>query len=176
MEVGGRLDPFVCPIHKHTELDDTGDVNEVKVVTEEMGAVCFFRGKMSAVCGPHLQTSFVEEVDQTPARRAFGGCHQPHRSNPPSTISDLPPTPPFQPTVDHLRYSTTAAHLKTRVRSPMAASDDFPAQPLHLRRRRRGGANPHGGEEVEQTLTAARRNLGRSTWPRAVGVEVGHER
>ncbi|KAD3336737.1 hypothetical protein E3N88_32256 [Mikania micrantha] len=58
----------------------------------------------------------------------------------------------------------------------MAASDDFPAQPLHLRRRRRGGANPHGGEEVEQTLTAARRNLGRSTWPRAVGVEVGHER
>ncbi|KAD2394181.1 hypothetical protein E3N88_41158 [Mikania micrantha] len=28
---------------------------------------------MSAVCGPHLQTSFAEEVDQTPARRAFGG-------------------------------------------------------------------------------------------------------
>ena len=28
-----RLDPFVCPIYKHTELDDTGDVNEVKVVT-----------------------------------------------------------------------------------------------------------------------------------------------
>ncbi|KAD5960705.1 hypothetical protein E3N88_12177 [Mikania micrantha] len=33
---GRRLDSGVCPIHKHTELDDTGDVNEVKVVTEEV--------------------------------------------------------------------------------------------------------------------------------------------
>ncbi|KAD6796169.1 hypothetical protein E3N88_07065 [Mikania micrantha] len=33
---GRRLDSGVCPIHKHTELDDTGDVNEVKVVTEEL--------------------------------------------------------------------------------------------------------------------------------------------
>ncbi|KAD4585528.1 hypothetical protein E3N88_23129 [Mikania micrantha] len=31
--VGRRLDSGVCPIHKHTELDDTCDVNEVKVVT-----------------------------------------------------------------------------------------------------------------------------------------------
>ncbi|KAL4588665.1 hypothetical protein LXL04_001557 [Taraxacum kok-saghyz] len=31
------------------------------------GAVCFFRGKTSAVCGPHLQTSATEEVDQTSA-------------------------------------------------------------------------------------------------------------
>ncbi|MFS7928594.1 hypothetical protein Hanom_Chr04g00322621 [Helianthus anomalus] len=30
-----------------------------------LGAVCFFRSKMSAVCGPHLQTSVKEEVDQT---------------------------------------------------------------------------------------------------------------
>ncbi|MFS7905495.1 hypothetical protein Hanom_Chr01g00048391 [Helianthus anomalus] len=32
-----------------------------------LGVVCFFRGKMSAVCGPHLQTSVAEEVDQTSA-------------------------------------------------------------------------------------------------------------
>ncbi|KAD4585828.1 hypothetical protein E3N88_23429 [Mikania micrantha] len=31
-----RLDSGVCPIHKHTELDDTGDVIEVKVVTEDV--------------------------------------------------------------------------------------------------------------------------------------------
>ena len=31
---GRRLDSGVCPIYKHTELDDTGDVNEIKVVTE----------------------------------------------------------------------------------------------------------------------------------------------
>ncbi|MFS7889882.1 hypothetical protein Hanom_Chr00s000005g01612221 [Helianthus anomalus] len=30
-----------------------------------LGVVCFFRGKMSAVCGPHLQTSAAEEVGQT---------------------------------------------------------------------------------------------------------------
>ncbi|MFS7985445.1 hypothetical protein Hanom_Chr11g00998451 [Helianthus anomalus] len=34
---------------------------------KELGAVCFFRGKTSAVCGPHLQTSAAEEVDQTSA-------------------------------------------------------------------------------------------------------------
>ncbi|KAF5801117.1 hypothetical protein HanXRQr2_Chr06g0244401 [Helianthus annuus] len=34
---------------------------------DELGAVCFFRGKTSAVCGPHLQTSAAEEVDQTSA-------------------------------------------------------------------------------------------------------------
>ncbi|KAD2804884.1 hypothetical protein E3N88_38261 [Mikania micrantha] len=28
---GRRLDSGVCPIYKHTELDDTGVVNEVKV-------------------------------------------------------------------------------------------------------------------------------------------------
>ncbi|MFS7956153.1 hypothetical protein Hanom_Chr07g00651241 [Helianthus anomalus] len=32
-----------------------------------LGVVCFFRGKTSAVCGPHLQTSAAEEVDQTSA-------------------------------------------------------------------------------------------------------------
>ncbi|MFS7896782.1 hypothetical protein Hanom_Chr00s005806g01730681 [Helianthus anomalus] len=32
-----------------------------------LGVVCFFRGKMFAVCGPHLQTSVAEEVDQTSA-------------------------------------------------------------------------------------------------------------
>ncbi|KAD2393104.1 hypothetical protein E3N88_40081 [Mikania micrantha] len=31
-----KLDPFVCPIYKHTELDMTCDVNEVKVVTEKV--------------------------------------------------------------------------------------------------------------------------------------------
>ncbi|MFS8010862.1 hypothetical protein Hanom_Chr14g01301961 [Helianthus anomalus] len=30
-----------------------------------LGAVCFFGGKTSAVCGPHLLTSAVEEVNQT---------------------------------------------------------------------------------------------------------------
>ncbi|MFS7899139.1 hypothetical protein Hanom_Chr10g00890411 [Helianthus anomalus] len=34
---------------------------------EHEGAVCFSRGKTSAVCGPHLQTSVVEEVVQTSA-------------------------------------------------------------------------------------------------------------
>ncbi|MFS7926885.1 hypothetical protein Hanom_Chr04g00302431 [Helianthus anomalus] len=34
-----------------------------------LGAVCFFRGKTSAVCEPHLQTSVAEEVDQTTAIR-----------------------------------------------------------------------------------------------------------
>ncbi|KAL4558214.1 hypothetical protein LXL04_036412 [Taraxacum kok-saghyz] len=34
--------------------------------TEE-GAVCFFEVKTSAVCGPHLQPSAAEEVDQTSA-------------------------------------------------------------------------------------------------------------
>ena len=29
---GRRLDSGVCPIYKHTELDDTGVVNEVKVL------------------------------------------------------------------------------------------------------------------------------------------------
>ncbi|KAL4584483.1 hypothetical protein LXL04_009085 [Taraxacum kok-saghyz] len=31
------------------------------------GAVCFFEAKTSAVCGPHLQASVAEEVDQTSA-------------------------------------------------------------------------------------------------------------
>ena len=31
---GRRLDPRVCPIYKHTELDDTGVDNEVKVLTK----------------------------------------------------------------------------------------------------------------------------------------------
>ena len=30
---GCRLDSGVCPIYKHTDLDDTCDVNEIKVVT-----------------------------------------------------------------------------------------------------------------------------------------------
>ncbi|MFS7923373.1 hypothetical protein Hanom_Chr03g00259971 [Helianthus anomalus] len=34
---------------------------------EFFGVVCFFRGKTSAVCGPHLQTSAAEELDQTSA-------------------------------------------------------------------------------------------------------------
>ncbi|MFS7971453.1 hypothetical protein Hanom_Chr09g00833021 [Helianthus anomalus] len=34
-------------------------------IFKNVGAVCFFRGKMSAVCGPYLQTSAAEEVDQT---------------------------------------------------------------------------------------------------------------
>ncbi|KAD3067410.1 hypothetical protein E3N88_35290 [Mikania micrantha] len=34
---GCKLDPFVCPIYKHTDLDITCDVNEVKVVTERDG-------------------------------------------------------------------------------------------------------------------------------------------
>ena len=38
---GCRLDPFVCPIYKHTELDITGDVNEVKVVTEKVCKAIF---------------------------------------------------------------------------------------------------------------------------------------
>ncbi|KAM0000968.1 putative glycerophosphodiester phosphodiesterase, protein kinase RLK-Pelle-LRK10L-2 family [Helianthus debilis subsp. tardiflorus] len=33
----------------------------------DLGAVCFFCGKMSAVCGPHLQASAGEEVDQMSA-------------------------------------------------------------------------------------------------------------
>ncbi|MFS7941056.1 hypothetical protein Hanom_Chr05g00471681 [Helianthus anomalus] len=33
----------------------------------ELGAICFFCRKMSAVCGPHLQTSAREEVDQKSA-------------------------------------------------------------------------------------------------------------
>ncbi|KAD5803654.1 hypothetical protein E3N88_15014 [Mikania micrantha] len=33
---GCRLDSGVCPIHKHTELDDTGVVNEVKVLPKEV--------------------------------------------------------------------------------------------------------------------------------------------
>ncbi|MFS7992719.1 hypothetical protein Hanom_Chr12g01085601 [Helianthus anomalus] len=32
-----------------------------------LGVVCFFRGKTSAVYGPHLQTSTAKEVDQTSA-------------------------------------------------------------------------------------------------------------
>ncbi|MFS7991923.1 hypothetical protein Hanom_Chr12g01076321 [Helianthus anomalus] len=32
-----------------------------------LGVVCFFRVKMSAVCALHLQTSVAEEVDQTSA-------------------------------------------------------------------------------------------------------------
>ncbi|MFS7950174.1 hypothetical protein Hanom_Chr07g00580251 [Helianthus anomalus] len=32
-----------------------------------LGVVCFFRGKTSSICGPHLQTSVTEEVDQTSA-------------------------------------------------------------------------------------------------------------
>ncbi|MFS7975408.1 hypothetical protein Hanom_Chr10g00880261 [Helianthus anomalus] len=32
-----------------------------------LGVVCFFRGKTSAVCGPYLQTSATEEVNQTSA-------------------------------------------------------------------------------------------------------------
>ncbi|MFS7911649.1 hypothetical protein Hanom_Chr02g00120591 [Helianthus anomalus] len=32
-----------------------------------MVAVCFFKGKTSAVCGPHLQISAAEKVDQTSA-------------------------------------------------------------------------------------------------------------
>ncbi|MFS7896837.1 hypothetical protein Hanom_Chr00s005946g01731461 [Helianthus anomalus] len=35
--------------------------------TLRCGAVCFLRGKMSIVCGPHLQTSVEEELDQTSA-------------------------------------------------------------------------------------------------------------
>ena len=31
---GRRLDSGVCPIYKHTELDDTGVDNEVKVLPE----------------------------------------------------------------------------------------------------------------------------------------------
>ncbi|KAD6454586.1 hypothetical protein E3N88_09292 [Mikania micrantha] len=96
---------------------------------------------MPAVCGPHLQTSFADEVDQTPARRAFGGvCFLINLKTLPNPTVGLfpvdsapPPTPP----------STSAPPQpplisKPRVRSPMAASDDFSAQPLHLRRRRRG--------------------------------------
>ncbi|MFS7932775.1 hypothetical protein Hanom_Chr04g00371901 [Helianthus anomalus] len=30
-----------------------------------LGVVCFFRGKTSAVCEPHLQTSVAEKVNQT---------------------------------------------------------------------------------------------------------------
>ncbi|KAD7478061.1 hypothetical protein E3N88_01197 [Mikania micrantha] len=33
---GRRLDPGVCPIYKHTELDDTGGVNEIKAFQEPM--------------------------------------------------------------------------------------------------------------------------------------------
>ncbi|MFS7922381.1 hypothetical protein Hanom_Chr03g00248451 [Helianthus anomalus] len=40
-----------------------------------LGGDCFFRCKTSAVCGPHLQASAGEEVDQRPAvckeRRVF---------------------------------------------------------------------------------------------------------
>ncbi|MFS7984731.1 hypothetical protein Hanom_Chr11g00989971 [Helianthus anomalus] len=32
---------------------------------EHLGVVCFLRGTTSADCGPHLQTSVAEEVDQT---------------------------------------------------------------------------------------------------------------
>ena len=37
---GCRLDSGVCPIYKHTNLDDTCDVNEIKVVTREFNK-CF---------------------------------------------------------------------------------------------------------------------------------------
>ncbi|MFS7995196.1 hypothetical protein Hanom_Chr12g01115211 [Helianthus anomalus] len=33
----------------------------------DLGVVCFFSGKRSAVCGPHLQASAGEEVDQMSA-------------------------------------------------------------------------------------------------------------
>ncbi|KAD6454601.1 hypothetical protein E3N88_09307 [Mikania micrantha] len=30
------LVPYICPIHKHTELDETGGVNEIKVLPKEV--------------------------------------------------------------------------------------------------------------------------------------------
>ncbi|KAD4888702.1 hypothetical protein E3N88_20775 [Mikania micrantha] len=46
--VGCRLDPFICPIYKHTDLDITCDVNEVKVVIQEFNKcfMCVFRTMM----------------------------------------------------------------------------------------------------------------------------------
>ncbi|MFS7994575.1 hypothetical protein Hanom_Chr12g01107651 [Helianthus anomalus] len=37
------------------------------LIYKDLGVVCFFRGKMYAVCGPHLLASVAEEVGQTSA-------------------------------------------------------------------------------------------------------------
>ncbi|KAL4576530.1 hypothetical protein LXL04_012625 [Taraxacum kok-saghyz] len=37
------------------------------------GGVCFFEAKTFAVCGPHLQASAAEEVDQTSAASRWSG-------------------------------------------------------------------------------------------------------
>ncbi|MFS7980985.1 hypothetical protein Hanom_Chr10g00945611 [Helianthus anomalus] len=55
----------------HVLFQETDNYNscilELDQIIFYLGGVCFFRGKMSAVCGPHLQTSAAEEVDQTSA-------------------------------------------------------------------------------------------------------------
>ncbi|KAD3640197.1 hypothetical protein E3N88_29420 [Mikania micrantha] len=91
--VGCRLDSRVCPIHKHTELDDTGGVNEIKVVTEGIWE-CYWQCTMwlsmwwdgvwagcrldSGVCPIYKHTELddtgdVNEVKVLP-KRHLSGC------------------------------------------------------------------------------------------------------
>ncbi|KAD4385371.1 hypothetical protein E3N88_25539 [Mikania micrantha] len=70
---GCRLDSGVCPIYKHTELDDIGDVNEVKVLPKRMP--------------PRRQPTPVP----TPQTSA------PHSSTPSPANSPPPPPPPLNP-------------------------------------------------------------------------------
>ncbi|CAI9303386.1 unnamed protein product [Lactuca saligna] len=44
--------------------------NSVKKQHKDLGVVCFFKEKLLEVCGPPLQSSVAEEVEQTAA--AFG--------------------------------------------------------------------------------------------------------
>ncbi|KAD0728479.1 hypothetical protein E3N88_43789 [Mikania micrantha] len=52
---GCSLDPGVCPIYKHTDLDDAGDVNEVRVFTGKEGVETFSIGRVLGLvgCGAH---------------------------------------------------------------------------------------------------------------------------
>ncbi|KAD6118997.1 hypothetical protein E3N88_10268 [Mikania micrantha] len=89
-------------------------------------------GKTYAVCGPHLQTSFAEEVDQTPARRVFEGVCFPKTSSNKKTSSSEKPNPPSpNPTSENLfEHISDRTGYRSKSKTPVLRSS--PIVPLHL--------------------------------------------
>ncbi|KAD6795598.1 hypothetical protein E3N88_06494 [Mikania micrantha] len=121
------------------------------------------KGKTSAVCGPRLQTSFAEEVDQTPARRVFEGvCFPKTSSNQKNLFTDRS-KPHLAPA--HLRSRTppSAAHLRSPP-PPSAAHLRSPPPPTaaHLR----SNTSPSTSEiEIEIKHITVDRRFGFRTSP-----------
>ncbi|KAL8262811.1 hypothetical protein R6Q59_024160 [Mikania micrantha] len=73
------MDPCITVVYEEVVIGEDLPVNVGEMPWEVVGGddgraengggVCFFRGKTSTVCEPRLETSFTEEVDQTPAGR-----------------------------------------------------------------------------------------------------------